>query len=173
MKKVLALALVALVGIAACVYAVTITNQGQVITITKLSESMAAGTASEDQSVYATPIDRRGLHVVRYSVPAAGISGTVDIGEVNLPKGSILLEDAVIEVSTAFLPANATTNALAIGGITVLATGTDLGSTGIKAAVATAGITTAADKLAITVTGGTATQGVITVYLPYIMGNAQ
>lgn len=169
-----------LFGIMACLavagfaVAATVTNRGEVITVGLLSENgEGSATVVKDQSVYATPTDRRGIHVVHYEVPAAGLAaGAHDIGTVDLPKGSILLEDAVIEVQTAVLPATST-NALAIGGITVLATGTTLNATGIDAAVATPGITTAADKLALTVSGSTATAGVFTVYIPYIMGNAQ
>jgi hypothetical protein len=150
--------------------AITITNQGQVITITKMSEVADAGTVTKDQSVWATPSDRRGLHVVRYAL-SGSTTGTVDVTTDQLPKGSILLEDAVIEVSQALSPTS--TAALAIGGITVVAAGTDLNSTGIKTAVATPGITTAADSLALTISGAISTGGTFTVYIPYLMGNAQ
>ena len=172
MKKfAICLGIVALIS--AAVYAATVTNDlGGTTTVSLMSEITTTPHVDKDQSVYATPTDRRGLYVAHYEVPAAGITGAVDIALVNLPKGSILLENGVIEVQTAVLPA-AGTASLAVGGITVLSDGNTLEATGIDAAVATPGITTAADKLAITVSGTVATQGVFTVYLPYVMGNAQ
>lgn len=176
MKKFSSIIVCALIlaGICSVASAATVTNSlGGVTTVTLLEEVADAGTVVKDQSVYATPTDRRGIHVVHYEVPAAGLAvGAHDIGTVNLPKGSILLDSSVIEVQTAVLPAGST-NTLAIGSVNVLATGTTLNATGIDAAVPTPGITTAADKLAITVAGNAATSGVFTVYLKYIMGNAQ
>jgi hypothetical protein len=162
MKKV-TLALIAVLALVSLASAVNL-----------MSELSAAGTVTKDESVYPrSGVDRRGIHVVHYEVPAAGLAaGAHDIGTVDLPKGTILLEDAVIEVQTAILPATST-NALAVGGITVLATGVTLNATGIDAAVSSPGITTADDKLALTVSGSTATAGVFTVYLPIVAGNAQ
>lgn len=167
---------IAVVGLFACLSnAATVTNRGEVITVDLMSENSGGGstTVVKDQSVWPDETDRRGLYVITYSVPSAGLAaGAADIATWNVPKGTILLEDAVIEVSTAVLP-DTSTNSIAVGGITVLATGTTLNTTGIKAAVATAGITTSDDEVTLTVTGDTATQGVFTVYLPVILGNAQ
>jgi len=164
MKKLFVALLVAVVGIS--VQAATVTNQiGQVMTVNKLSESMAASTAARDMLA---PVN---VMVVHYKV-TSGDTNAIDISTTDLPKGAILLEDAVIEVTTAVTPATST-NSIAVGGITVLATGVTLNATGIKAAVATPGITTSADKVALTITGDAATAGEFTVYLPYVMGTAQ
>jgi len=170
--KLLATALLA-VFVSAGVYAATVTNrQGDVIEVSLANEGIGNQTETVSQDVAPTLGDRRGLYVVHYEVPAAGITGAVDIATSDIPKGTILLEDAVIEVQTAILPA-AGTASLAVGGVTVLADGSTLEATGIDAAVASPGITTSADKLAITVSGTVATQGVFTVYMPVIAGNAQ
>jgi hypothetical protein len=117
--------------------------------------------------------DIRGYYKLVYTVPAAGLAaGTHDIGTVDIPKGTILLENALIEVVTALAPATST-NALAVGSISILATGTTLNATGIDAAVATAGITTAADKIALTITGDAATAGKFVIYLPVMAGTAR
>jgi len=157
--------LVAGVAVLTLVCAVSVAQAG---TLETLGD---AGTVTQDQSVYATPMDRRGIHVVHYTVPATGISGAVNIGTVDLPKGSILLP-GFIEVQTALIPATSS-NAIAIGGVAILAAGTTLNASGIDEVTGTAGITTAADKMYITVTGDDATGGVFTVYQPYIMGNDQ
>lgn len=169
MKKILGFVVIASLAMYACLsQAVTVTNQGQVITITTLDGVADAGTATADQSTYATPTARDGLIVAHCAITESSTS--VDFGS-TVPKGSILLEDAVIEVATAVNPATAT-NSIAVGGITVLAAGVTLNSTGIKQAVATPGITTSADKLTLSITGSAATSGVFTVYLPYVLGNA-
>lgn len=168
MKKLFAF--LALVGLAAGLQAATVTNQGQVITVTKLNETADAGTVVEDQSVYAKSGDRRGMIVAECKITSS-TTGTNEFSLENVPKGAILLEDAVIEVATAVTPATST-NAIIVGGVTVLAEGVTLGSTGIKAAVANPGITTAAGKVSLVVTGSAATNGNFTVFLPYVQGNA-
>lgn len=169
MKKLLIAALV-VAGIS--VQAATVTNQiGQVMTVSKLSEAMAASTVITDQSKLATMVGQIGVLVANCKITAS-TSGSVDISLATLPKGAILMEDAFIEVTTAVEPATST-NSLAIGGITVLATGDSLNTTGIVPAVATIGMTTSADKLALTVTGDAATNGNFTVYIPYLLGTAQ
>lgn len=169
MKNLLIVALV-IAGIS--VQAATVTNQiGQVMTVTKLSDSMAASTVVADQSKLATMVGQIGVLVANCKITSS-TTGAVDISLATLPKGAILMEDALIEVTTAVEPATST-NSLAIGGITVLAEGVTLNATGIKAAVATVGMTTSADKLALTVTGDAATNGNFTVYIPYLLGTAQ
>lgn len=167
MKKLFVL--LALLGLVASLEAATVTNQGQVITVTKLSEVADAGTVGEDQSVYATPINRQGLVVATCKVTESTTS--LEFGS-TVPKGAILLENGVIEVTTALSPAGTETNSITVGGLTVLSAGTGLSSTGIKAvSLAGTGITSAAGKCTLTITGA-ATGGVFTVYLPYILGNA-
>lgn len=171
MKKVTALFVVALLalGILGSVQAATVTNQGQVITVTLHSETADAGTVKVDQSTYATPNQRSGVIVAHCAITESTTS--LDIGA-TVPKGAIVLPYPVIEVATAILPATAT-NALAVGGVTLLSAGTTLGSTGIKqGSLAAPAITTSADKLTLTITGSAATSGVFTVYAPYILGNA-
>ena len=152
--------------------AVTFTNRGEVISQPTLNDDgpLGSSTVTKDISVWPTQSDRRGLYVATYSFSADG-GATCDISS-DIPKGTILLEDAVIEVSTAIAPATST-NAIAVGGIEILATGTTLNSTGIKTAVATPGITTSDDEITLTITGDAATAGVFTIYLPVILGNAQ
>jgi len=166
MKKLLAVVLIALVAMSLSARAATVTNQGQVITVTKLSETADAGTVMEDQSVYATPANRLGLIVAECTVPSDTTS--LDFGP-TVPKGAILLENGVIECSTTV--ATATNVSIAVGSITVLAGGSAL-SSGISAAVASPGITTSADRLTLTIAGDAATAGKFMVYLPYILGNA-
>jgi hypothetical protein len=134
-----------------------------------------AGTQVKDQSKAPNSgVDRRGYFMVHYEVPAAGITGVVDIAINDMPKGMILQEGGMIEVSTAILPA-AGTAALKVGGITVLDAGSLLETAGIVPLTVgnLPAITTADDKLSLTIAGTTATSGVFTVYLPVIAGNAQ
>ena len=168
--KVILGALVAVCCVAAVVaYAATGTNLGRTYTQSIASE-MTASTQAQNATRYAQRVGERGLLVAQYNL-ALGASGSVSLVGCTVPKGAILLEDAVIEVTTAVLPA-ASTNAIAVGGVTVLATGITLGSTGIKAAVTTAAVTTSAAAPVLTITGTTATSGVFTVYMPYIQGSA-
>ena len=169
--KVLGLILGLALVVSVAAYAVTVTNQGQVITVTTLDEVAADGTVLKDQSVYDSGADLRGLIVAHCKITAS-TSGSEVFGTVNVPKGAILLENGVIEVYEAVLPATST-NAITVGGVTVLATGTTLGSTGIKAAVSSAAITTSAGKAPLVISGSAATSGVFTVYLPYVRGMAQ
>jgi len=158
--------------LASVVQAATVTNQlGQVMTVSKMSEAMAASQATNDLSVVPGKSGEMGMAVAHYKI-TSGDTGAIDISLNNVPKGAILLENAVIEVYTAITPATST-NALAVGGISVLAAGVTLNATGIKQAVATPGITTAADKIALTITGDAATAGEFTVFVPYILGVAQ
>jgi hypothetical protein len=164
-KKIVVAGLV-LAAVAFSVQAATVTNRlGQVMTVSKMSEAMAASTLAGD---LLQPVNTL---VVHYKV-TSGDTNAIDISTTDLPKGAILMEDALIEVTTAVTPATST-NSIAVGGITVLATGVTLNATGIKQAVATPGITTSADKVALTITGDAATAGEFTIYLPYVMGTAQ
>lgn len=134
-----------------------------------------AGTVTKDEAVYPKyGTDRRGLYVFQYTVPAAGITGAVDIATMSIPKGTVICEDSFIEVETAVLP-SAGSAALAVGGVTFLADGSILEATGVAPATDAnlPAITTAADYPYITVTGTDATQGVFTVYLSVVGGNAR
>jgi hypothetical protein len=140
-----------------------------------MSDVADAGTVVKNESVWPQyGADRRGLYVFQYTVPAAGITGAVDLVSWSIPKGTVILEDSFIEVETALLPA-AGSAALAVGGVTFLADGSLLEATGIDPATDAnvPNITTAADVPYITVTGTDATQGVFTVYLSVIGGNAR
>lgn len=172
MKKFFVAALV-LSAVAGFAQAATVTNSiGQVMTVSKLSEAMAASTVVTDQSRLAHAVGEIGVLVANCKITSSTAVGAHDISLATLPKGAILMEDAFIEVTTALEPATST-NSLEVGGITVLATGVTLQSTGIKAAVATIGMTTAADKLSLTLSGDAATNGNFTVYIPYLLGTAQ
>lgn len=153
---------------------VTITNaQGQVYTVHTMEGDANDGTNRIDQSVYATPSDRRGVYVVTYTVPASGITGATTIALGQLPKGSIVTGNAVVDKQTALLPA-AATNTLTVGGITVC---TNLHTAAGVIAPAPLGNSTPLQStstgyLTMTTTGGTLTSGVFTVILPYFYGNA-
>jgi len=176
MKKfALSLACIAIVAVIALpAKAASVTSRGETISVTLLSENPEGSTTvTKDESVWPRAgVDRRGIYVIHYEVPAAGITGAVDLVDWEIPKGTIFEEDAIIEVQTAILP-DAGTAALACGGVTLLAAGNDLESTGIKDLDVGPAITTADDKPYITIAGTTATSGVFTVYLPVILGNAQ
>jgi len=171
MKKLTAI-LVALIACALSVNAATVTNSlGQVVTVTLMSETADVGTATRDQSTYATPSAREGLLVAQCKIVAGTTNAYLAFGS-PVPKGAVLLENGVIEVATALSPASAT-NSITLSGSDVLASGTTLGSVGIKAAVASAFITTTNSAylhLYCPLNGATA--GVFTVYLPYVLGNA-
>lgn len=173
MKKIIAVVLVGIVA-SAVVFADTVTNRlGQVMTVTKLSDTMAASTAVADQSVLVNRAGEVGMVVANVAITASTAAGSYDISLTDLPKGAILMKNAIIEVTTALGPATST-NALAIGGVTVVsADNSTLHSTGIKDVTVTPAMTTAADKLALTLTGSAATSGVFTVYLPYTLGTAR
>lgn len=127
----------------------------------------------QDQNVYATSTDRRGLIVAHYDfAQKGGAVSAIKIGY-PVPKGAILLDDAVIEVQTPINPAGST-NSITLGGVTVLAAGTTLNSTGIKDTSITPGITTSSNAyVTVNVIGNAATAGVFTVYIPYVLGNAE
>lgn len=173
MKKIIASLVVGLVAVAAFVAsAVTITNQGQIITITKLSETADAGTVTEDQSTYATPAARMGLIVAHCVVPSTYTNGMA-FGP-TIPMGAILSEASYAEVSTGLLGGTNVAITVGPGGLDVLASATNnvLNSAGIKALVATSVITTNAAQLYLSNSGLSHTQGTFTVYIPYILGNA-
>lgn len=174
MKKLTGYAIVmSLVAFAAFSQAATVTNQGQVITVNTLDAVADAGTVTEDQSTYATPTAREGLIVAHCVVPANYTNGML-FGP-TIPKGAILSEIAYIEVATGVGPGtNLAINVGTAGGIAVVATGTNssLNTTGIKAAVPTALMTTNAAQLYLSNSGLAHTGGTFTVYLPYILGNA-
>lgn len=150
--------------------AVTVTNMGQVITITIASETADAGTVVKSQVVEATPTDRRGLIVAHYTVGASD-TGTVYITDFNVPKGAILLENGVMEVYTAITGTNSA-NTITVGGVTIKPAGTELHTTGIKSVVASPAITTSAGRIALVIPGPKPAAGEFTLYLPYILGNA-
>jgi hypothetical protein len=165
--------ILALVAIVAVAQAAEVTNRGQTFTVNKLSEGLGDQTKTIDLTVPGTQGDRRGIAIATYDFSVhGGAIGTIDISLNDIPKGTILLENAVIEVSTAILPADST-NAIALGGVSILATGTTLNATGIDAAVPTIGVTSADDKIALTISDNAATQGVFTVYAPTVLGNDQ
>jgi hypothetical protein len=173
MKKVFASISALLVG-ASLALAVTVTNQGQVITITTLEDVAAAGTGKDYDQSQLNLTARSGYIVSTYDVAVHGGTVGAHTFGVTVPKGAILLEGACIEVNQAVQPA-ASTNAIALGGVTLVATGAStINSVGIKdlAAVVPA-ITTAAGQPTLTISGEVATSGVFTLYLPIMWGNAR
>jgi hypothetical protein len=162
--------LVAALAAAGMAYGVTVTNLGRVVTV-QLMTDLTPSQQQTDASQYAQRVGQQGVVVATYDL-SMGATGAVTLEGGTVPKGAILLEDAVIEVVTPFLPAGTATNVITVGGVTVLASNTNsLQAAGIVAAVATPGMTTSAAKPVVTI-GGTATSGVFVVYMPYIQGTA-
>jgi len=169
--------------IAACVVAAVVftgtlaqakslTNAAGVVYTQPLMSEIAANPAAQNATRYAQRVGDQGLLVAKYTL-SLGATGSVSLVGCVVPKGAILLENAVVEVSTAVLPADETgTVTITSGGATVLASNTNtLASTGIKAAVASAAVTTSAAAPVVAFSGGaTVTSGVFTVYIPYIQG---
>jgi len=146
------------------------TLSGHTVTVGVLSDLETS--KATDATVYAMRPGYQGTLVATYDFALqGGAAGAISLPGATVPKGAILLENAVIEVNTAILPATST-NAIAVGGVAVLATGTTLGSTGIKAAVSSPVVTTSAGAVTLTISGSAATSGVFTVYIPYILGTA-
>ena len=173
LKQILA-AVLGVVIAAGAVYAATGTNLGRTYTQPLMSDTLTASTAAQNATEYADRVGGRGTLVASYAV-SLGTTGAVTLTGCTVPKGAILLEDAVIEVSTAVLPiAPGATVVIAGGGVTVLASNTNtLGTTGIKAAVATAAMATSAAAPTVTFAGGAdITSGAFTVYMPYVQGTA-
>ena len=169
-NKLMVIAVAALVAVGvARTYAKTGTNVGRTYTQSLMSE-MTASTAAQNATRYAQRVGEQGLLVAQYDT-SLGTNGTINLVGCTVPKGAILLENAVVEVTTAVLPSTST-NAIAAASQAVVATGITLGSTGIKAAVSTPVVTTAAGSVVLTVTGDAITSGVFTVYIPYIQGVA-
>ena len=155
---------------AAFVQAATVTNGlGQVMTVTKLSETMAASVATADRSTYPTDVGQVGVIVAHYKF-ATGEANPVVISSQNVPKGAILLGNRVIQVTTGL---TSTTNcAITVGGVTILAGGANLATAGIVAST-TPVMTTSAGKVTMTTTGTLPTNGEYTVHIPYVLGTAQ
>ena len=165
----------ALFALVAQVQAKSVTNRGETFTVNTLTDDgpLGSSTRVEDISKVPTQQDRLGVYIASYDFSTdGGAVSSIDLSIEDVPKGMILLENAVVEVYEAVAPAGAQT-ALAVGGVTVLTAGTTLGSTGIKQVVTTPGITTADDKIALTISGSVATAGKFTVYLPVVLGNQQ
>jgi hypothetical protein len=156
----------------------TVTNRGKVFTVNTLDGDAATGTEVEDQSVEATPIDRRGLVVAHYAVPAAGVSNaTITLGDFTVPKGAIIDKDAFIDVVVGIGPA-AVSNEIVVGSYKMVENNGAglLSSSGVKETAATTPqLLTTGGKVTLVIATNAAqplcTGGVFTVYIPYILGN--
>jgi hypothetical protein len=153
----------------------TVTNRGKVFTVNTLDGDAAAGTVVEDQSVEATPVDRRGLVVAHYAVPAAGVSNaTIVLGDFTVPKGAILDKDAFVDVVVGIGPSTVS-NDLSVGSVKLFDQSGLLSSSGVKETPATnATLLTTEGKVTLYLTNASmplCTGGVFTVYIPYILGN--
>ena len=164
MKKLVIGSVVVLALAAITLFAADVTNRGRTFTVGLMSE-MTQSTAVDTKTDWL--VGDTAVWVVDVVVPADGLSTAAHEFGIEMPKGMILLEDAVIEVTSAVLPTNSTI-AIAIGGVTV-ATAANL-TAGVKTAVATPAATTAAGKLTVTVATAAATDGAFTVYLPVLAG---
>ena len=129
-------------------------------------------TVTQDQSVWPTPTDRRGLYVANYKVPAAGISNQViNITDWDIPQGTILLNSGVVEAETAFTTSDSMLT-LRVGGQTFLS-GTNALTAGQHTVANCPTTTTSAGPIQLVVgdEGVNITNGVIAIYLPVILGN--
>ena len=175
-------------GFVASASAVTVTNaDGTTFTVATLSE-VAAGARDasivEDQSRLPDQNNRRGYVLAKYDVAVSGGTGAIEIGPA-LPDNCLVL-NGYAQVVTAILPATATNALSIVSADDLMKAGTTLQSTGFKplniasaSYVAAAGNPTntvlslkapiqtasAAEKVTLTLTGSTATQGVVYVYL--------
>ena len=175
MRKLFA-GLVAAVLTVAVSYGVTVTNQGQVITISTLDEAMDASTVyGVDQSTYATPVKRQGIIVASWRMPAGddtGAAGANKFGPV-VPKGAVILDHGFIEIGVPLTPLSGTTNSIVLSGSTVLTNGVSLkNAAGLAVAVDSPFVVSTNDQLSL-VAEGAITQGQFTVYLPYVLGNSE
>jgi len=172
-EKLITVVAMGLLGGVAGLIAATGTNLGRVYTQPIMSDGMTASTAAINATRYAQRVGQDGLLVARFELGTE--TQTVDLVGCTVPKGAILLGDAVIEVTTAVNPTDCT-NLIAVGGVTILANGVTLATTGIKTTTlaTTQGMTTSEDVPYITflVTGTVPTSGVFTLYMPYIQGTA-
>lgn len=152
--------------------AATYTNAaGKVYTVSLASE-LTASEAAQNATRYAQRVGEQGLLVAVYDLATDGATGAISLRGCTVPKGAILLEDSFIEVVTGMLPADGTmTNAITVGGVTVLSASTNalVATNAIVAAVSSAAATTSAEAPVLTITG-TATAGKFIVYMPYIQG---
>lgn len=189
MKKFIQFTIAALVlGFVASASAVTVTNaDGTTFTVTTLSEVAAAervATIVEDQSKLPDQNNRRGYVLAKYDAAVDGGTGAIEIGPA-LPDNCAVL-GGYAQVVTAILPATATNALHIVNANDLLTAGTSLQSTGFKALnqasasyINAAGDATntvlslkapiqtanASEKVTLTFTGSTATQGVVYVWL--------
>lgn len=193
MKKFLqyAAVLLAFALVVPAAMATTVTNaDGTTFTVPLLSETASTtrdATINQDQSKLPTQDSRQGYLVAKYDVAVDGGSGTIYLGPA-LPDNCVIL-DGYAQVVTAILPATATNALSIVSADDLLTAGTTLQSTGFKAlnqasaAYIISGGTatntvlslkapiqtaTATNKVALTFTGSTATQGVVYVYLDLV-----
>lgn len=147
------------------------TLTGTAATVRDTAVSTNYSREVDDQSRYPHDSSRRG-YITRYYRFAehGGAVGTINIGE-DIPD-NLLIVGGFIDVITAITPAGST-NALSIMAAgDVLAAGTTLNSTGLKAIVpdyATIGdsvrTSNSSSNLVLTITGSAATAGEVMVYL--------
>lgn len=192
MKKILAIASALLVlGALVPAFGATVTNaDGTTFTINTLEETAAAGrvaTIVEDQSRLPDQNNRRGYVLAKYDCAVHGGTGAIEIGPA-LPDNCAVL-GGYAQVVTAILPATATNALHIVNANDLLTAGTSLQSTGFKALnqasasyINAAGDATntvlslkapiqtasATEKVTLTFTGSTATQGVVYVWLDLV-----
>lgn len=154
----------------------TVTNRGEVITVETM-ESPSEGSTTVVQDILRMPQAnlREGFVALHYTVPAAGVTGDVDLVDFELPTGTIFGDGCILEVQTALLPDTGTT-AISCGGATLTSAGNLPEATGIDSLTCASGdapsISTSDDVPYVSFTA-TVTQGEFTVYAPFILGNAQ
>jgi len=172
MKKVLiSLVLVALMGTVAS--AVTVTNAGQVITITTLGEETVANAVPsiiDDVSEYASRAGKSGMIVAHYAYDAfGGVANAVyDLGR-DLPDNAVIVQTPYVAVEEAFN--TGTDISLKVGSNVVKATGLDSVGVSTGAYPVVASKMSAAQDITVTVGTNAITTGSLTVYIPYILGD--
>lgn len=192
MKKFIQFAGAALLfgALALSAQAVTVTNaDGTTFTVTTLEEVAAdvrSASIQEDQSKLPDQNNRRGYVLAKYDAAVDGGTGAIEIGPA-LPDNVAVL-GGYAQVVTAILPATATNALHIVSANDLLTAGTSLQSTGFKALnqasasyvtpdsvtntvlslKAPIQTTSATEKVTLTFTGSTATQGVVYVWLDLV-----
>jgi len=176
MKKMkMIVAALALVALAVTASAVTVTNGGQVITITTLSELADSGrdvTVQQDWSTYAQFPGQAGQIIAFFSPQAVGstASATYNLDQW-VPKGAVFGEDSPrVFVSEAFEATNSVM--VKLGGTAVVEN--VYNAIGVTEATYPAADSYLADSQRVSVVVGAAplTNGAVMVIIPYTYGLA-
>ena len=153
--------------------AVTLTNEAGTVYTVALMGEMTGSAEAQNATVYANRVGGQGLLVAHYDT-SLGVTGAVSLVGCTVPMGAVLLENGVIELTTALTSVERTTNTVTVGGVTVLSANTNTLATAGIIATSLAGTaqTTSAAAPVITIGGTVIAAGEFNLYLPYIQGTA-